>query len=209
MSTQQFTVSTQQVLSQAMVASMSVGIMSIAMGIAMSSMGASAYTKAPRELKGTNIAITDLKLAFGDKIVTEAVRNVGKESMLTLAGEVERLVKEDMYEKYGRTATYAALEAATPGDIWTAREIAASLAAYGVGKQAAVIPPVVAAKATENGKKRAHQKAKPVRDTKTGVEYKSKSAAGMAVAAEYNMDPNNTFVWYEVIKKDPNRFVTI
>lgn len=209
MSTQQFTVSTQQVLSQAMVASMSVGIMSIAMGIAMSSMGASAYTKVPRELKGTNLAIADLKQAFGDKIVTEAVRNVGKESMLTLAGEVERLVKEDMYEKYGRLASDAALVAAPPGDIWTAREIAASLATYGVNKQAVVIQPATATKATAAGKKRAHQKAKPVRDTRTGIEYKSKSAAGMAVAAEYNMDPNNTYVWYEIIMKDPDRFVTI
>lgn len=46
----------------------------------------------------------------------------------------------------------------------------------------------------------------PQFDTISGMVYKSKSAVGRAVAMEYNMDPNNHFVWYEIIKADPGRF---
>lgn len=46
----------------------------------------------------------------------------------------------------------------------------------------------------------------PQLDTKTGKVYHSKAAAGMAVAPEYGLVVNN-FVWYEVIKLAPKRFV--
>ena len=45
------------------------------------------------------------------------------------------------------------------------------------------------------------------KDTKTGQEYASKSKAGKAVAAEYGLDPNDSFVWYQVVRADPGRFV--
>lgn len=59
------------------------------------------------------------------------------------------------------------------------------------------------------------QPAKPVLDTKTGKVYHAESAAGLAVAPEYGLPtvlPNgrrNSFVWYQVIGKDPNRFKAI
>ena len=46
----------------------------------------------------------------------------------------------------------------------------------------------------------------PQLDTKTGKVYKSKTAAGIAVAHEYNL-PVNNFVWYSILKLDKGRFV--
>ena len=43
-------------------------------------------------------------------------------------------------------------------------------------------------------------------DTKTGISYESKSAAGRATAAEYGLDSTNTYIFYEIMKKDPTRF---
>lgn len=51
-----------------------------------------------------------------------------------------------------------------------------------------------------------YREAKPVLDTKTGKAYRSKAAAGKAVAAEYGLDDKKSTVWYEVIGKDPGRF---
>ena len=52
----------------------------------------------------------------------------------------------------------------------------------------------------------------PVLDTKTGKTYRTKSAAGIAVAPEYGLVVHN-WVWYELVKgtkkapaKCPNRF---
>ena len=100
----------------------------------------------------------------------------------------------------------SALAAAPPGDLRTANEIAATLAGQKVTEATA---PGVMEKAVEAGKKKARVKkaAQPVKDTKTGITYKSKASAGMAVAAEYGEDPTNHFAWYPVIKKDPSRFV--
>jgi len=53
------------------------------------------------------------------------------------------------------------------------------------------------------------RKAVRVRDTTTGVVYASKSKAGKAVAAELGLDPDNAFVWYQVVKKAPDRFVEV
>jgi len=47
-------------------------------------------------------------------------------------------------------------------------------------------------------------------DTKTGIIYKSKNAAGRAVAPELGLEhiPNYTFVWYDVVRlAEPNRFI--
>ncbi len=159
--------------------------------------------------------IKDLTQAFGGDIVSKAIKNVGKDDILLLAQEVERLVIAQMRKKYGDSNTVAALAAAPPGDLTTAREIARSLAKLPVEQQPvvakAVSEPTVAqapkVEATAQAiKKKGRQAAQPVKDTKTGIVYPSKSKAGMAVAAEYNL-PISTFVWYEVIKKDPKRFV--
>ena len=53
------------------------------------------------------------------------------------------------------------------------------------------------------------RKAVKVKDTHTGKVYDSKSKAGKAVAAEYGLDPEDSLVWYKVVKKAPERFVEI
>lgn len=55
-----------------------------------------------------------------------------------------------------------------------------------------------------NGRNRA----KPTRDTKTGVEYRSEYQAGKAVAATFQLDPTNPLIFYKVIQRCPGRFQT-
>lgn len=47
---------------------------------------------------------------------------------------------------------------------------------------------------------------KAVKDTKTGIVYPSLYATGKALAAEFGLDPLNQQVWYQIQKKDPERF---
>lgn len=205
------TVNTQQVAAQAIVSAMTVSIMASAMGIMMAAVGTKAYAVSPTKLKVTQEAIRDLKLAFGIEVVDKAVKNVGTDSVTVLAQEVERLVIEDMTTKYGSLATQAALTAAPPGDVASAKIIAETLAARGVrpeGFQRVLATPA-GAQVIEGVKKRVKMKARPVVDTKTHMQYRSKAAAGMAVAAEYGLDSTDTWVWYAVIKKDPTRFKEI
>ena len=46
-----------------------------------------------------------------------------------------------------------------------------------------------------------------VLDTKNDELYDSKSAAGKATAADYGLDPTDSFVFYAIEKMDPTRFV--
>lgn len=46
----------------------------------------------------------------------------------------------------------------------------------------------------------------PVVDTKTNKVYISKSALGKTVAAEFELDPADKFVWYKIRAKAPDRF---
>ena len=48
---------------------------------------------------------------------------------------------------------------------------------------------------------------KAVKDTKTGTIYPSKFASGKALALEYELDPFDTKVYYQIMKKDPERLV--
>lgn len=48
---------------------------------------------------------------------------------------------------------------------------------------------------------------KAVKDTKTGAIYPSKFSAGKKLAAEYELDPLDTKVYYQIMKKDPARLV--
>jgi hypothetical protein len=50
------------------------------------------------------------------------------------------------------------------------------------------------------------RKAVAVADLKTGEVYPSKSKPGKALAAEFGLDPSDSFVWYKVVKKAPERF---
>ena len=46
-----------------------------------------------------------------------------------------------------------------------------------------------------------------IKDTKTGKIYPSKANMGKQVAAEFDLDPGNNFVYYQIILKAPDRFV--
>lgn len=46
---------------------------------------------------------------------------------------------------------------------------------------------------------------KAIRDTKTGKVYPSMFSAGKALATDYGLDPADTKVYYQIIKKDPTR----
>ncbi len=177
------------------------------LNVAASALGMLAIGAAiPAGIPAVDKGIRDLKLTFGTDLVNLAIKNVGKEDILILAGEVGDLYTDRMRKQYGDWQVTSALSAAPPGELRTANEIAATLAGQKI-TEASV--PDVKAKAVESGKKKARGRrvAQPVKDTKTGVVYESKAKAGMAVAAEYGFDSKNHFVWYEVIKKDPERFV--
>jgi hypothetical protein len=47
----------------------------------------------------------------------------------------------------------------------------------------------------------------PTTDTKTGIQYPSKTKAGKAIAAEYQFDPLSNFVYYRIMMIDPTRLV--
>jgi len=160
----------------------------------------------PAGIPAVDRGIRDLRLTFGTDLVNLAIKNVGRDDILILAKEVGDLYTNRMRKQYGDFATTSALAAAPPGDLRTANEIAATLAGQKVTE---VTAPEVKEEAVEAGKKRAkgRQVAQPVKDTKTGIVYGSKARAGMSVAEEYGLDSKNHFVWYEILKKDPTRFV--
>lgn len=197
----------QQVVEQAMYSVAAVSVMSVAVGIVIASMGTELLRLPPEERKGTSKALNDLRIAFGADVVNEAVENVGYDDILNLCKEVERLFIDKMKGKYGAYATNTALRSAPPGDLATAEEIALTLSRRGYGKFGEIQAPVdVEDKAKAEGATKARKKAKPQKDTKTGIVYRSKASAGMAVAAEYGLDATETFIWYQVIKADPDRF---
>lgn len=174
-----------------------------------SALGMLAVTAAiPAGIPAVERGIRDLRQTFGSDIVNLAVKNVGVDDILILAKEVGDLYTNGMRKRYGDWQTTSALAAAPPGDLRTANEIAATLAGQKVTETSA---PDVKEKAVKAGKEKAKVKrvAQPVKDTKTGTVYPSKAKAGMAVAAEYGLDPTDTFIWYVVIKKDPERFVRV
>ncbi len=191
-----------QLINQAMTGAMAVSIMATALGML------AATATMPAGIPAVDRGIRDLRLTFGTDLVNLAIKNVGRDDILILAKEVGILYTDRMRKQYGDWPVTSALAAAPPGDLRTANEIAATLAGQKVTEASTV---VVKEKAVDAGKKKARGKrvAQPVKDTKTGVTYGSKASAGMAVAAEYGFDPKNHFVWYEVIKKDPDRFVKV
>lgn len=194
-----------QVINMAFVNVMTVSVFASAIGILISAVGVEAIPAGVVGAKATEAAVYDLRSAFGTRIVNTAVDNVGTDDIVALAAEVETLYIGAMKRKYGDWAAEQGLMNAPPGDIRAANEIASVLSAKGITHTSAS---EVKGEAVAEGKKRGKRVAQPVRDTKTGIEYHSKAAAGMAVAAEYGLVPHH-FVWYEVIKRDPDRFVRI
>lgn len=193
------TTSQQQVQSMA-ISAMSVSVFATVLGVMLASM--ETMTLVPG-MPSTEKAIADLRTAFGADMVDPAIKKVGKGDMIALAHEIENAYIIDMKKRYGEANATAALNAAIPGDLRGAREIAAVLAG-----QARTPAQIVQKQVQVHNiiKKRVRQAAQPQFDTKTGTVYKSKAAAGMAVATSYGLSNTETFVWYEVIKKDPKRF---
>ncbi len=191
-----------QLIAQAATGALAVSVMATALGML------AATAAVPAGIPAADRGVHDLRLTFGTDLVNLAIKNVGRDDILILAKEVGDLYTDRMRKRYGDWQVTSALASAPPGDLRTANEIAATLA---VGKVNVLSPPDVKEKAVEAGKKKARGKrvAQPVKDTKTGITYGSKASAGMAVAAEYGLDPKNHFAWYEVIKKDPDRFVRV
>ncbi len=195
-----------------------VGVMAVNIIASMVGILATTATVMPiaAGVPATDAGIKGLAQAFGSDVVNKAIKNVGRDDILLLAAEVERLVVAQMRKLYGDKNTVAALNAAAPGDLTTAREIARRLAGLPPQMQEIVVHAIETPEAPQTAKveqtvksikKKGRQAAQPVKDTKTGTVYASKARAGMAVAAEYGLDSKNHFVWYEVIKKDPKRFV--
>lgn len=196
-----------QVVRQAFTGALAFSVLSSALGIMIGAAGAMPLSLGiPVTTKG----IDDLKLVYGVGVVSKAVGDVGTDDILLLAATVEDYYVHEMRKKYGDYATDTALATAIPGDVRGANEIAAALKAKGV---TAASTPEEKQQAVGEGKHKAARTAQPVKDTKTGIVYHSKASAGMAVAADYGLPavkPDgkpNSFVWYEVIKRDPTRFV--
>lgn len=194
------TINTQQVISQAIVGAMAVSVFASVLGML------AATAAVPAGIPAVDRGIRDLRQTFGAGLVDLAIKNVGRDDILILAKEVGDLYTAKMRRDYGDWQTSSALAAAPPGDLRTAHEIAAALSGQKVTE---VSLPGAKEKAVEAGEKKAkvRKAAQPQKDTKTGIIYSSKAKAGMAVAADYGLDPTETFIWYAVIKKDPKRFV--
>lgn len=48
--------------------------------------------------------------------------------------------------------------------------------------------------------------ANPILDVRTGTQYRSKAAAGRALASEFGFDPEDQFVWFKILRVAPDRF---
>lgn len=71
--------------------------------------------------------------------------------------------------------------------------------------------PSETSKAGDNGKERGpilggKRRRVKVKDRNSGTIYDSKSKAGKALAPEFGLDPNDSFVWYRIVKLSPDRF---
>jgi len=192
-------VTTQQLVTQALTAALTLSVTATALGILLTATGFEAIPEIPATRKG----VRSLRESFGDYIVNKAIKNVGKENIVLLAVEVDRLVRENMVAAYGEWATEKALREAPPGDLRTAGEIAAALSRRRITP---ISPPEKVEEAVSVGKGKAKAKAKPVRDKTTGVTYKSEYAAGKALASEFGFDPADRFVWFKILKGSPERF---
>ncbi len=204
-------VNANQIIAQAaagMVTVAAVSIISQVIGIAIAGAAVPVSIKVPL----TKQSINDMKSAFGADVVNTAIQRAGTEDILFLAAEVEDIYITQMGKKYGLWATIKAIETAPSGDLRAANEIAKALSDHGVSSSSSEAK---IQQALGTGKKRAARKAQPVKDTHTGIVHHSKASAGMAVASDYGLSaikPDgkpNSFIWYEVIKRDPERFVEV
>lgn len=193
-------VANMSVLTQAVVTVMTVNLFASALGILLA---ATTMEAVPKETKATKKGLASLREAFGESVVERAVKEVGTDDIVALAMKVEELVRADMVIQYGEWATNTALASAPPGDLRAAKDIARVLSQQGATP---ATPADKIEKLAETGRKKARAAARPVVDTKTKIQYKSESAAGKAVAAEYGLDPDDHWAWYKILKIEPDRF---
>lgn len=189
---------------QAMVSALTVSIFAQAMGMLMAAaeLGVAPLGQLPAE-KG----IEDLKKTYGADAVNEAIQTVGPGAdIVSLAYAVEGVVHDRLTKQYGDYIVNTAFEACGIMDYRCVLEVCKAMSGQDITPST---PEVIKERAVNRGKLAGRHKAEPVKDTKTGKVYQSKSKAGMAVAAEYGLDPTDTFVWYEVVKKDPTRFIRV
>jgi hypothetical protein len=187
---------------------MSLGIASSALGIIL---GATTIAKTTplAKVKPSDAAIQELRKAYGDKIVDKALgdfEDPSKAYASEVAASVEKYVYEDLRARYGDWAANIAIDAAPPGDMGTAIAIAKTLSERRVTSGSTAAEKVAA---VSKGKMVGRSAAEPVKDTKTGITYKSKYAAGKAIAGEYGLDPTNTHVYFDIVRRDPERFVRV
>ncbi len=167
-------------------------------------------TQAPAGRTPTKQGLADLRATFGPDIVGQALKDAGEGADITqIAMAVEGVAMARLEAKYGKNIATKASASCPPLDWRCVRETAQVL--YGLEKKGITTEthPAEIAESTEKVKAKGKRTAQPVKDTKTGIVYHSKASAGMAVAPEYDLDPKNHFVWYEILKLAPDRFVRV
>ena len=192
------TVSTLQVMTSSMVTVAVFSGFAQVLGVLMASaeLGMAPLGQIPSE-KG----IADLRVIYGSDVVNKAISVVGASAdIISLAMAVEGEALDKLRSMYGEDAVNKAIDYCGITEYECVKTVAKGLSVKDITpeKEEAVV---------KTGKRRGRQVAQPVKDTKTGIVYGSKAKAGMAVATEYGQSPTNHFAWYEVIKKDPKRFI--
>lgn len=198
------TTSVMQTLTTAMVGVMTVSIFSQAIGIMMAE---GTLGMAPIKQRPTDKGIQELKATYGVSPVNKAIDLMGKDAdIVDIARSVDMFVWDELAEKYGMYAVETARANSELPDFRAVKAMAASIHASGLKETSTSEKKE---KVIKSSKLRGRSAAKAVVDTQTGIRYGSLGAAGRAVAAEYGLNPADSFVYYAIVKKDPKRFMSV
>ena len=190
-----------QVMTTGMVGVMTISIFSQALGIMMAE---GTLSTAPTAQKPTDKAIKELKLTYGSAPVNRAIELMGADANIAdLARSVDMFVWDELIEKYGMYAVETARADSDIEDFRAAKAVVMSIHAQGLK---ATSSPEKKEDVIKKSKVRGRSAAQAVMDATTGIRYKSLGAAGRAVAAQYDLDPTDKWVYYAIVKADPNRF---
>ena len=210
----------QQVMSFA-VQAMTLSIFAQALGV----MSASASLKIPlTEQAPSESAKKELASVYGAALVAKVLNENPGADIAALAGAIDGEATAQMRLKYGDKIADIAISTADPLDYKGALRIAESIKNKGQLPAEVAVPSATGKQKSARGGRKPGQ---PQLDTKTGIEYPTKSAAARGVLAEFRakyegkIDPKNnkpliqffnadgtpnTFVWYGMIKVEPGRF---
>jgi len=192
-----------QTMTTGIVSVMMVSIFSQALGIMMAG---GTLGMAPIKQIPTDKAIQELKRTYGAGPVDKAIDLMGKDAdIVDIARSVDMFVWDELAEKYGMYAVETAKANAELPDFRAVKAMVVSIHAQGLKESSSHEKKE---KVIKSSKLRGRSAAKAVVDTKTGIRYNSLGAAGRAVAAEYGLDPTNSFVHYAIVKEDPKRFMS-